>query len=260
MNEDFPLIDTFRNRVMTLPSNNKTPNRTIIAKLTGTLPIMITNEGVIDQDTIVEGDDKTEEGDSNKLVDKEWSKDNKNEDRFIFMSAVRSAMTNNRAYFYYDNKYNDIIILPNIDTISLAGDNIVFPVTGFRLGSGVGMRTTNIINMISMDEADRVKLPKCKKNIKTMKSRYITMPTAGNNRSVDAAKITTYIQNKYSFEEVDGSMFIIIEMGTVADIFETPPSSIPVYLLYQMSLIENGIRYIGFKNTENLKLYVKLAF
>lgn len=259
MNEQFLMTDSFINRVFTLPSNGKATGRVIIARIISTLPIMIGKDDFIPENTIKEAKDTVQQGDGNKLVDEEWFKANKNKDRMVFMGAAKSPFTSSRAYFYYDNKYQDIIILPNIDMIALAGNNIVFPIDGFRLGSGVGMRTTSIVNTISMDEADRVKLPEGKGNISTINTRFVSLPLGGNNKSVDSAKITTYIQDQYSFEESDSSLFTLVELGTKADVFNNP-TNLPVYLFYQTSLVEYGIRYLGFKDTGTNKLYVKLAF
>lgn len=259
MNNDFLMQDTFTNRVVTLPGNNQSDGRVIIARLIGTLPIMIANDSFIQECKVTEAEDKTQEGPNNKLVDKAWSNDNNQANRLSLMGIAKSAMTNSRAYFYYDKKYQDIIILPNIDTISLAGNNIVFPLDGFRLGSGVGMKTTSLINTISMDESDRVKLPTGKANVPNMKCLYVTMPTGGTNRSVDSGMITIHVTNQYSCQESEGSLFTLVELGTKTELFDNP-SSLPLYLFHQTSLIEHGIRYLGFKDPGNQKLYVKLAF
>lgn len=235
-------------------------------KVSGTLPIITTESKVINNVTkeSIPATIDTPETVINFIADIKY-KQEKGEERFIFMSRLSSTLTGDEIFIVYDKKYSDILIIPTLSTLNVVNDIIAsgskrtFSINGYRLGSGCDLVSKNPGAILSTDENIVAKIKTAKSYNKTMKSTSVII---SNLTPLNNAQGTTH-------SKIDGQQIITynnqqlatcINLGKITDLLEDVSVGIPLYLLYRYSPASYGISYIDHLKSGDYDLLVFLPF
>lgn len=227
--------------------------RHIKISVEATLPIMITLDEYITSNII-----KT----NSKLTNVTCNLvDNAMVNRFTFLGAVQSPLTNNIIYFFYDKQEQDIFITPNLAFTKLSNETAGFTFSAYRLGSGERLGNYNLNSVIAPSRKEARYYISEPKDKVPLKAHLVTL-TGASKESLFGQKDNQYeemITDKINIYHAYSTIAVIVELGTISDLLKTV-GELPVYLLFQQSIKQFGIDYIGPKNTGNNKLYVLLHF
>ena len=239
-------------------------NKTVAIRLNTSLPFMHIEQAYIDK-TEYKTEDYASKADAdlfNTLVDPTYTvKDNNGNDvtatRFTFLTEINSSVTFSRSRMYYDAKYEDIIIVPDLE--SLGATSVTdgsYELQGYVVG-GLGNvdQVADAINPVK-DTAE-YKLPLVNKNIA---SSTIFLETRGvgyaARRNVRVYRDTA---NGVRFFNNDTSTVALIKLGKVTDIF-TSAVKLPLYQYYQSGIKEYSGKYLGVVDTKDADIYVAINF
>lgn len=182
-------------------------------------------------------------------------------DRFTFIGAVQSPLTKNVIYFFYDKQEQDIFITPNLAFTKLSNATAGFTFSAYRLGSGERLGNYNLNAVITPSRTEaRHFITEPKANV-PIKAHLITL-TGVAKESLFGQKDNNYeemVTDKINIYHTYSTTAVMVELGTISDLLKTV-GELPVYLLFQQSIKQYGIDYIGPKNTGNNKLYILLHF
>lgn len=227
-------------------------NQQLTINIEATLPMLITIDKFITNATLKTN---TALSDTFTLTDPSIT------DRYIFMNAIQSPLTNNVVYFFYDKEYQDIIITPNLEFTKLGLSTAGFTYSAFRLGSGEKLGNYNINSVITNSKVDaRKKLPLVKSKV-PLKAHLITLTGVGRESlyGYEDGNFEEMVNDSINILHKFRKSAVIVELGTANDIF-TILEDIPLYLLFQQSIKQYGIDYIGNINPNTNKIYVLLPF
>lgn len=237
--------DKFEQRVCNLDKG------VLVIHVENTLPIFITVENRLKEMTIRE---QTISLTGPNLTDDTL------ENRFTYISSVQSPITKNVAMLYYDKRYKDILILPNLEYLTHGVSSGTYCIRASRLGSGSRSNSRSWFHDVTNAYTSRCALPETKSNIqiKTLLTNFTgtAFATPGNK---DEGYVEILSDNKGQIKHNMKRLQSIVNLGTAASLFkEVGP--VPVYLLYQHTMMEFGIEYIANKLTDSNNLYVRLKF
>lgn len=225
----------------------------LIIRVENAIPIVITKDNYINELTVKEATSNVTLNDEHQLTDDDF------QNRFIMTGSVKSTITHNVVIFYYDKKYKDILILPNVEFLHLGLVSDVYEVRASRLGSGGGMPNQLLGNSASMDKIETYELPETKSGIK-FKSRLVTIPGSSVSSNINKDNgFEEAVSNTVTIYHRSRRVSELVELGTAKELF-TKVDRLPLYLMYQYSLQEYGIKYISNVDPGNNKLYIRLIF
>lgn len=215
-----------------------------------TLPIFITKDSVItDTNTMIR---KTSGAACNTDIE---SYDTTETNRFIKIATVQSPLTYNKVNLYYDTKWKDIILTPNLEFYSLV-KNGNYDVRAYRLGNR-NVLTSKMISLLGIEEASRVQLPEAKAN--TGMTTYLTsIPGFHSESFIDTSRFEESV-GTFNLLHSDRSLMTILNLGTGSSLF-TGNTLLPVYLLHQMSFRDYGFESVGLQDVSSTNLYVAFRF
>ena len=127
------------------------------------------------------------------ITDEAYKTENK-KDRYILTGQSKSALTYNHIYFYYDRKYKDIIIVPDLTYLTLGNLQMSFTLNCYRLGSNTSLTDADINSLLGMGEETRVHLPETKSGI-TFHNHLLALPGTGTGNAQTANRIEEQINN-----------------------------------------------------------------
>lgn len=246
--------DSFSTRVCKLGT------QTLVLQVENTIPMMITDDTKI-QDYILktEASAGTVQDNQVTLSDEEYQQSSKQQ-RFIFISNIKSPLTSNNAYLYYDAKYQDILITPPVNFYNMGLANMTYTIRVSRLGSGEDLSGYSWHLNVPVSDNSRYFLPTTKAKIKSVKTHLMGLPGIGtNSNNTRDDSYEDMINGSVNIKHNIRRLGTLVELGTPADIFVTP-SNIPLYLLYQSSMMEYGIKYISNISRPSNKIYFRLKF
>ena len=178
-----------------------------------------------------------------------------NQDRFISIATVQSPLTYNKVNLYYDTKWKDIILTPNLEFYSLV-KNGNYDVRAYRLGNR-NVLTSKMISLLGIEEASRVQLPEAKAN--TGMTTYLTsIPGFHSESFIDTSRFEESV-GTFNLLHSDRSLMTILNLGTGSKLF-TGNTLLPVYLLHQMSFRDYGFESVGLQDVSSTNLYVAFRF
>jgi hypothetical protein len=179
-----------------------------------------------------------------------------NQDRFISIATVQSPLTYNKVNLYYDTKWKDIILTPNLEFYSLV-KNGNYDVRAYRLGNYTTLTSKKALGTLGMEEANRVQLPEAKAN--TGMTTYLTsIPGFHSESFIDTTRFEESVGN-FNLLHQDRSLMTILNLGTGSSLFNSN-NPIHVYLFHQMSFRDYGFESIGKQDVSSLNLYVAFRF
>lgn len=244
---------------------SKIKNMIIVISVENTLPMFITLDNRLDEYTFKEKSVTIPLNDDLKLVDDEYQQANGKE-RWIYTGCATSPLTNNIVMFYYDRKYKDVLILPNLEYLKLGLPTMRHDISASRLGSGAILPTRYINQDVPNAFMHKYELAETKTNL-SFKCKLTSLPgmaTVSNNNHDDGFEELLQdgigkFNNSINVRHNTRRLASLIELGAAGSLFNNP-GSIPVYMLYQHSSMEFGLQYISNISTGNSKLYVRLKF
>jgi len=217
------------------------------------LPIFTANNNYIDRLTI----NKTDTSDviNNvilNLYDKEYP------DRISYIGNVRSTMSENNIYMFFDNKYGDIIILPDQTMLTKVSSGKTLDINVKLLGYGDNTDKYSISQEVTVDTSVKYKLPKTKLNDK-MRNLVLKLFENNSDYKKESAFLLMQFSNYYQIQNESFHPFNIVHLGKYSDLFESN-SRIPLYTLENLSFTSPKIEFNGVVAVEDPDLYISFRF
>jgi len=188
-------------------------------------------------------------------------------ERFTFITRTTSVLSKSIVNVYYDAKYKDILIIPELNLLGNATDddiviNSKFVLHGHVLGGGTYRDINETFETGTMDINNSVthyEIPTTKANIA---SNNILLNANGLNPQ--ASKVGTYLETmitpSINFGNNNNIPVSLIDLGKWSDLFMELPT-IPLYVLYGSSVNAYSIKYVGRKKpTNDYRLCFNLVF
>lgn len=251
--------DTLELRYANLVTNKNISNKSLELSIEATLPMMVTLSTYLDELTIIKeaGPAITEE--DFDISDDEYLQVN-GEERFEIVTVAKSPLTNNRAVFYYDKLFSDIIVLPNVAFLDMFEANFHYRLRGFRIGSGCILDKKTPHQVLPMNRSSVFKLPEANSKI-TNDTLLVRIPGIVPEHLV---------RNDTIEEQIDKSKLInlirttvqpscLINLGPASTIFKTV-GKLPIYLLAQTSLKEYTLDYLMNIDPKDNDILISLYF
>jgi len=170
-------------------------------------------------------------------------------ERFTYVGTGTSSISLTKIRIYYDAKYKDMFVIP--DNIGL-GDNTAtdptnghsFNITGYHIGSGMGMDRQRSNHDIPLDTSFTYDLPQANTNLPiTVNEVRLHGVTPKSDLDMTVGYSIDPNTRVYSSKS---HISTIITLGTVQTLF-TVNGMIPIYQLYQRSINNYTIKYLGAK-------------
>lgn len=249
--------DNYLNRRIHLTINNK--QLCVRAKIQATTPLLITDDESFQRFVY-----KTEQSlEQASYVIKGWKNENGTLDinRFIFITRVESYINRDIVDLYYDKKYQDIIIVPDLVYTKHLSPTEDINIFCQRIGGGYNVNDNTLTGLtISSDENCKITLPEARK----ISSASVYMAAIPGLQTPD------YTQDANSYEEMlndainlkryHRQMLSFLCLGTVSQLFGEV-HRLPLYLLYQSGVRGFSFKYLNqVKPDANTKLYIPLNF
>lgn len=249
--------ESFKNRLGKYNgSTNK--NLNLVFNIEASLPLCITIDDRIDELTFSTDKVTVAAGPTNKITDPEYENINGKE-RYIFMGALKSPMTKNVVFLYYDNLYNDIIVTPDLSFLDLSSANSLFSdIRCYRIGSGHQLPNENLNKNLIADEIDAFKLPEPKTGL-TLTTHLVSLPGYGLYTDHYGGGFEEQINNGINLIHDNRKLGLLVKLGPMTNVFNKT-SSLPLYLLYQYGVLDYGIKYINNVNPETKNLWLTIKF
>lgn len=240
------LNDTYKQRLAKIGTNKLT------IYVENTLPILVTVDAILtDKNTLV----KTLNGSAINTNITGFQDDEA--DRFIGISTVQSSLTYNKINMYYDTKYKDIIILPDLSYYTVT-NNGNYDVRAYRLGNRNVLTSKVGTGTLGIEESNRVHLPEAQA-VSNMQCILTSIPGFHSDSVLDTPRLEELIANKINILHTDRSLITFIKLGLGSDLFKTN-NPIHVYLMSQITFRDFGIESIGLQDVSNKNLYLALRF
>ena len=243
----------------------KFPNKQIVGSVLVPLasPLMIGLDKELDKLKLDDGEVITVENKENEgceLIDPVYQEANRKA-RYVFLGKVRAEITMNVATFFYDNKYNDIIIIPNLEGYKyiLPSDTVV--INGRAVGYTQELQDARVMNNISVTDKNSKTLPEIDKVLNSIKIKTIGMPGIEPGPVTGESMFEKFIGNnkQYNVNLNDMAPINLIELGTAQEVFGNDVD-LPLYLLHQTEFKGYGIKSINITSSQGSKLYLVLRF
>lgn len=177
--------------------------------------------------------------------------------RYVKMGGTCSALTQNVALIYYDKKYKDVIIVPDLAYLTIPSIQIPFNLTGYRLGSFTPVRDGDITTMLGKKETTRFDLPEGK-TVGKFKSYLLSLTGTGTNNNMACDRFEEMIANVWNINHFSRRPSVLVELGTPQQLF-TGNDPLHLYILAQLNVIDFSLFYAGFMNYTG-KLYLHFKF
>ena len=166
-------------------------------------------------------------------------------ERFVFISSVLNPTTRNVATVHYDRRYNDIIVLPELNYLvslpTLQGGSYI-PVEGYAIVAGK-LRSDDVVGRYALTVNSTTNTPVLKGDIPT------TTITAriNNPRGTPENKSTTAINvsPEVSLRTHTSPLSTYIALGTPSNFLEDPTEKLPLHVLQQYNIDTTAVKYLG---------------
>jgi hypothetical protein len=239
-------------------ANNESDKNTLTGNvvqlvITGTLPIIDVSDKIITRSKIIETtyvNTNSRKNSNNTIVDTVY-KDAKGVDRFIFLTSFTSGISDMYMRAYYDRKYSDIILIPELEYISQTILTNKYKLYGYRVGGGEDRNEVQSDPILPVTRT--FKLPETNEDIN---NNYYSCKIHGlNNGSHNGAWIT--IASDYSVNDKKYTPVGLLSLGSMTDVF-VKSVDIPAYTLFQAGHDRYLIKYFG--NRQPGSIYIPISF
>ena len=243
----------------------KFPNKEIVGSVTVPIasPLMIGLATELETLKLVDGDvisvrNKQDEG--CELIDPVYQ-DANGKPRYVFLGKVRAEITKNIATFFYDNKYNDIFVIPNLEGYKyiLPSDTVV--IYGRAVGYLQKFQDTRVMNTISVTDSSSIALPEINKVLNSIKIKTVAIPGVEPGPVTGETMFEKFVgpNKEYNIDVMDMAPINLIELGTAQEVFGKDVD-LPLYVLHQTEFKGYGIKSINVTSSQGSKLYLVLRF
>lgn len=261
--------DTRRKRVAYLAESlddlTKISSKTVTIRISTSLPFATISDDYIAK-TTYEIEDYVPKKNSeliNTLVDPDYKILNKqgnlvNGDRFILLTEINSSMTFSKARLYYDKKYQDIIVVPDLESLGTTSvtEGQSYVVDGYVIGAMGAIDSTSDA-IVNVKEEVEYRLSDTKSNIQSS-TIFIETRGVGYGARRDM-RIYKETSKGIKYFNKNTSVTALIKLGKAKDIFVNPPQ-LPLYHFYQSSIKEYSGKYLGVVDTADTDIYVPINF
>lgn len=231
-------------------------NKNIIISIKGILPMVSILNSTIDINVfITETTDAASDNSDikNTLIDLDYLEETGN-DRFDYITSNISAVSKSKVMVYRDNKYDDLLIIPETTFLgSNANDDATvgetFTVFGYLVGGGDGNRGLCAgANVMPVEKQYMVKLPKVNTNIKSVNTQY-SLPGI-NDDNKGSRYLERMITDKVNYSTSKSNLVGSLILGTNDDVFKTQ-AFLPHYVLYKKDMNLFALQFVGNKKIES---------
>lgn len=245
-------------RMAHIVTGGKVSNKALSIGIVSSLPMLITKPEYIEELKVIETPSPNIVDEDFDITDIEYTKE-KGEERYVLLTVAESPLSKNRAVFYYDKLFEDIIILPNLSFLDIVDINAHYEIRGFRLGSGGKISENRAHQVMAINENTVTKLPLTKNKI-SVKSKLVLVPGMTPEHMIRNDLIETMITNNDNLCRTTIQPSVLIELGTAADIFTKTGTNLPLYLLGQSTIREYTIQWLGNIDPKTHKIFISLTF
>lgn len=256
-------MDTISTREAYVAKNensNKTYNRRVTVKLHGVLPNMI----VPDLSTISYIEKKTGTATNNKNTLLEIDENGNATDRFKYIATALSPITDQKAEFYYDDTYKDIIVIPDLDSLG-AGDTATLysnrnvSIDGYKvLGQGNYNQYSTQLTLPTItdrEDSGNFLLSDKPNKINTTNTYLLYIDGLQPNSKINQ------LGHTYQNGDIGYNMYrvpiILVDLGKVSDIFGKQ-IRIPTFNTLYKGLNQHVLDYLGCIDSD--RLIIPLSF
>jgi len=237
--------------------NDKTyTGNQLLITISDTLPIVILDDALVDNNKVLEtnyngNSDGEEDDNKNYLIDRAYE-DKNSKERFIYVTRVNSGVSNNFVRLYYDRKYNDIIVIPNLEYINQNAKGKLYSIQASRIGGGAHNKN-EVASDLVLSRDSVFKLPETKENVD---NKHYFMRLHGIS--------TSSLSNFYI--SVDGDHRVrdkklaptgMLSLGSMSDLFVNE-EVLPSFTVYQITADRYVSKYLGNVIPDNI--YIPLTF
>lgn len=251
--------DTLNVRGAVISTAGVASNKSLIISVGNTLPIIITLPNMITELTLGAPISKptTPAAKDVKIVDPAYE-DEVGEERYVLLTVAESPLTGNRALFYYDKLFKDILVLPNVAFFNIYSSNFTYKIGAYRIGSGVPITKSIPHQTIPTTEIGRYVLPEVNEDIANTCS-LVRIPGHIPEHLLRNNAIEEMITDKLNLVRNSVQPTVIINLGSADKVFKTV-DKLPLYLLSQSKLTEYGLDYINNVDPGTNDLFISLTF
>jgi len=159
--------------------------------------------------------------------------------RFILISIPQSPFTKLRLHIYYDDKYGDFIVCPDLDFID--DDMVTVNSTTVLKAKSISPILNNRGNLIGVTKVDNnhtsnVRFNKPKSGLNTTSDDTSIIRAPGNESESVVSTCETMFQERFNYTGGAFAPLIFIPLGVPSRLFEsTPNSELPVLKLFMSS-------------------------
>lgn len=259
-------MDTIHKRtayIAVSETDHTTHNRKVTIMLQGTTPNVIlfhsdTEKDNVDYTRKVTTTVADPDNNFNVLYDPEDT------DRYKFIATVASPITANLASFYYDNKFKDIFVIPNL--LSVGTDSKVelykdrtIEIDGYKaLGQGNNSYYTKDLSLpviTNEDDPNNIKLSDIPNRVDTTESYLVNISGLYPNSNIHMV-YRTYPNND-QLGDSNRVPIIFVDLGTVNSLFGKDVK-LPTFNILDKGLSNSVLDYLGIINTD--RFIVPLSF
>jgi hypothetical protein len=250
-------LDSVETRVanLVIDKNDDTKTGTnVVVHIMGTLPTLDMSEDMI-TDQMIMGSAYTsgDIGDEiNKLSDEKYIDEETGTqlDRFLFITGSASSISGNKIRVYYDVKYNDFIVIPELKYILQQHKGCVYETRGYRVGGGGGDQ--HDVSDLILPTNTRFALPTPEVDVD---SKHVFIKNHGlSNIAENDFFITLTDEYRVGDKKLAPLGLLVIDTATLfADGIK-----LPVHAAYQSMLNSYSIKYVGIVTPS--KLYIPITF
>lgn len=265
------LNDTQKQRYAELSQNNTSgtavANPIILSILIeNVLPLLLMDDSVIENNVKITIDNAAISNLDNipKLSDSEYLADTTKE-RFIFVCMCRSAISENNIMLFFDKKYSDIIVMPDIRSFNNA-DGVLVKDSVINIIANVIRNTTNdtgakTLNMKLVNNSNSIngEIPETKENIPTT-SLLTLLDGHDDDPKMRKAKLNQqYPTANLEIFRSELHPISFLRLGKASEIFSVP-GDLPVNIVFQQTYEKYRYCNAGVIDTGERDLYIAVTF
>lgn len=249
--------DTLNRREAYIVTGKKVTSKLLVISVGNSLPMMITIPNLIKEVTLATQASPAITDEDFDISDPEYLAD-KGEERYVLVTVAQSPLTNNRAVFYYDKLFSDIIVLPNVAFLDLFDGNFTYKLGAYHIGVGHNLTNSYPHQTLGLTQANTYKLPEANSKI-TNESYLVRLPGYIPENLLRNNAIEEMITDKLNLIRNNIQPGVLVKLGTADTIFKNV-TALPLYLLAQTKLTEYSLTYINNVTPTTQEIYVSLVF
>jgi hypothetical protein len=178
--------------------------------------------------------------------------------RYVFISKFTIPMTRNVIIIYYEKKYKDFIIIPDLRFYIDGFGKSANVINGTLIGYQDKTDKQAVIAKTTIKEDDAITIVTEAKNIET-KTHLMLINSFEKTTGINNVNIGVSADGSAEYNEIPSEATIVLELGTAEQVF-TKTTKLPVYLLRQVSVEKHNLLAAGTQDMKSKKLFVTLKF